>query len=375
MSFLGVEPGLVPQYVGYQMQTTVIAFMVLGIVFVSLRLFARYVSGSRMGIDDILILPAIVCYLGQRVTGLLMVRRGGIGYHAIWLKTYHPLALQTFAKLQIVMVILYSASVTFPKLSMLGLYLRIFVGKRERIAAYTTMGIVSASFIALILCALLQCAPLGYLWNKAGHPGGHCFNTGVFWRYGSLPNLITDLAMLVLPLPCIWKLKLSQRDKIGLVFTFITGSIGIITAIVRIAFFWNIDGQTDVTWAAVRLGEITIAEPGVYLIAACLPTYRSLFRFFKERTGLTTKGSTQNTWGSKKDTSGMELPSRHTVKSAADGFEELSDEDLISRRISKNKNSTHVQATDYGYKKDPKHRNSNREIRVQREVRVDSVLR
>lgn len=155
----------------------------------------------------------------------VMVSRGGIGYHAVWLKTYHPIALQTFAKLQIVMVIMYSASVTFPKLSMLGLYLRIFVGKRERYAAYITMGVVSASFLALALCALLQCHPLGYLWNKAGHPGGHCFNTGAFWRYGSLPNLVTDVVMMILPLPCIWKLKLSQKDKIGLLFTFITGSV------------------------------------------------------------------------------------------------------------------------------------------------------
>ncbi|KAF7860817.1 hypothetical protein EAF04_008335 [Stromatinia cepivora] len=375
MSIPGVEPGLVPQYIGYQMQSTVIAFMVLSIVFVSLRFFARYVSGSRAGIDDILIIPAIVCYLGQGVTGLLMVHRGGIGYHAIWLKTNHPLALVTFAKLQIVMVILYSASVTFPKLSMLGLYLRIFVGKRELVTAYITMGIVSASFLALILCALLQCAPLAYLWDKAGHPDGHCFDTGAFWRYGSLPNLITDLAMLVLPLPCIWRLKLSQKDKVGLLFTFITGSIGVITAIVRLVFFWNIDGQADVTWAAVRLGEITIAEPGVYLIAACLPTYRSLFRTFKERAGLTTKGNTQNTWGSKKETSGMELPSRLNVKSTLNGFEELSDEELISQRISKNNNSIYVQDMDYGHREDSESQNSNREIRVQRDVTINTASR
>ncbi|EDO04437.1 hypothetical protein SS1G_06920 [Sclerotinia sclerotiorum 1980 UF-70] len=253
MSIPGVEPGLVPQYIGYQMQSTVIAFMVLSIIFVSLRIFARYVSGSRAGIDDILIIPAIVCYLGQGVTGL-------------------------------------------------------------------------SSFLALILCSLLQCAPLAYLWNKSGHPGGHCFDTGAFWRYGSLPNLITDLAMLVLPLPCIWRLKLSQKDKVGLLFTFITGSM-------------------------------------------------NLFRTFKERAGLTTRGSTQNTWGSKKESSGMELPSRLNVKSTLNGFEELSDEELISQRISKNNNSIYVQAMENGHREDSENQNSSREIRVQRDVIIDTVSR
>lgn len=145
-------------------------------------------------------------------------------------------------------------------------------------------------------------------------------------------------------------------------------SSGLISAVIRIAFFWDIDGQKDVTWAAVRLGEITIAEPGVYLIAACLPTYRSLFRTIKERTGLTAKGATKNTWGSTKESSGMELPSRHIIKSASDGFGELSDEELISQRISK-KNNFIVQTTDL---ESGDNRNSRREILVQSDYVVDS---
>lgn len=150
---------------------------------------------------------------------------------------------------------------------------------------------------------------------------------------------------------------------------------GVITSIIRLVYFWNIDGQADVTWAAVRLGQITIAEPGVYLIAACLPTYRSLFRTFKERSSLTTKGNTQNTWGSKRVKSGIELPPRHNVKSLSGGFEEPSDEELISRRISNNKNSIYVQATVCNYKENSKHQNCMREIRVQREVIIDSRSR
>lgn len=154
-----------------------------------------------------------------------MFTHGGIGYHTIFLATEFPLALMTFAKLQIAETILYAASVTFPKLSMLFLYLRIFTGKRERVTAYLMMGIITASFLAVTLCAVLQCIPLGYHWNPKGHPGGHCFDAGAFWRYASFPNAITDLVMIVLPLPCIWTLQLTRKDKIGLVLTFLLGSM------------------------------------------------------------------------------------------------------------------------------------------------------
>jgi hypothetical protein len=158
-----------------------------------------------------------------------MVYYGGIGYHVVWLAENHPLALVTFAKLQVSFTILYSASVTFPKLAILGLYQRIFTEKPYRIIAYILMGIVTTAFIVLIICTVAQCIPLGYLWNKKGHPGGHCFNTSAFWRYGSVPNIVTDVVMLFLPLPCIWKLQLSRRDKIGLVITFFTGSMKVQT--------------------------------------------------------------------------------------------------------------------------------------------------
>lgn len=154
-----------------------------------------------------------------------MVSYAGAGYHIAWLEKNYPEVLVTFTKLQIAETVLYSASVAFPKLSMLALYLRIFIAKRERVTAYVVMGIVTASFLVVSLCTVLICIPLGYKWNPQGHPGGHCLNAGILWRYGTFPNIITDFIMLVLPWPCIWSLQLTQRDKTGLALTFVTGSM------------------------------------------------------------------------------------------------------------------------------------------------------
>jgi hypothetical protein len=64
--------------------------------------------------------------------------------------------------------------------------------------------------------------------------------------------------------------------------------------------FYKIDGQADAGWKAVPLGSISIAETGVYVIAACLPMYRSLLRRASEHLGSSLGGSrgTKGVYGS-----------------------------------------------------------------------------
>ena len=154
-----------------------------------------------------------------------MVLHGGVGHHLPWLEANDLQSLTAFAKLQIPFTIFYSLAVTFPKMAILGLYLRIFVQKGYRIVSWLLMGILALSCVVVLILTLTQCTPLSFLWNPTGHPGGHCIDINSFWRWASFPNLATDVFMLLLPLPCIWKLQLSKRDKIGLALTFCTGSM------------------------------------------------------------------------------------------------------------------------------------------------------
>ena len=154
-----------------------------------------------------------------------MVRFGGLGHHVEWVYGNDPTALTTFAKLQLPFSLTWELSVAFSKLSLLGLFLRIFVEQSQRIATYVLIGVLSLFCVAQVIATCLQCIPLSYLWDPTGHPGGHCVDFNSLWRWGSFPNILTDILMLLLPLPCLLKLHLSNRDKIGLVATFATGSM------------------------------------------------------------------------------------------------------------------------------------------------------
>lgn len=41
----------------------------------------------------------------------------------------------------------------------------------------------------------------------------------------SVPNIVTDLIMLLLPMPVIWRLKLPTKQKIALTGVFLLGSL------------------------------------------------------------------------------------------------------------------------------------------------------
>lgn len=55
-------------------------------------------------------------------------------------------------------------------------------------------------------------------------------------------------------------------------------SSGLIASILRFQTFRNTDSFTDSTYHAVELVIWTIAEPGIYLISACMLVYRPVLR-------------------------------------------------------------------------------------------------
>ena len=120
----------------------------------------------------------------------------------------------------------YLPAVVLPKLAILVLYLRIFTKRQDRIACWVVGAFMIANLVGTMVAGFLMCIPLKFLWNRT-IAGGHCININAWYRWSSLMNISTDLVMLVLPLPVVWKIQSSKKIKIGLTFTFATGSMSV----------------------------------------------------------------------------------------------------------------------------------------------------
>lgn len=108
------------------------------------------------------------------------------------------------------------------KTSIMLFYFRIFGKKKSfRISTFTVMTIVWLWAISVVLETFLLCRPLEYNWNTT--IDGVCGERNATYVVAGTLNLVTDLMVMALPIPHIWKLQLSIPKKLALSLIFCMG--------------------------------------------------------------------------------------------------------------------------------------------------------
>ena len=212
-----------------------------------------------------------------------------------------PIEPISYTKIVIAYSTFYGIAMTLPKISVLCMFLQIFVESWQRKACYVLIGILATTSIADVIANWNLCTPLSFLWDKT-ISSGHCIDVSAYWRWGTFPNIVTDVLMILLPIPAIIKIQLKWKDKIGVLLTFLIGSVGLIASVLRFHIFYTISSigpDADPTYD-LTLGPIYASlEVMVYNVCACLPFYRAFYLHVR-RAGNTTK--TPNVYGSKQST-------------------------------------------------------------------------
>ena len=223
-----------------------IIFIVLGVVFVALSLLAtalRLRDGKRafMGANVILIiagllsfLPLCVVAIGKYLWSLyvpktynspLVNANAYKGYFRSQEKSDQVRHLVTVLKTVYIFSVIYPIACVLPKLSICCLYLELFKGVHTR-ASWITKALILfliVNAIAWFVPLVLICRPIAQYWNP-NSPQRRCMNFDVLGTWITLPNIVSDLVILVLPMPVIWKLQMRFPKKVGIMLTFLAGS-------------------------------------------------------------------------------------------------------------------------------------------------------
>ncbi|RYP41691.1 hypothetical protein DL767_000896 [Monosporascus sp. MG133] len=285
-----------------------VTFIVISTVVYALFLLSRTLYSSRNGWETWALYPlSYLLTVGAGVIGILLVQIGGAGRHMAYFLLNDPSTITTYLKLQTATEFVYMAGVTVPKVTILLLYLRIFTQREIRIITWIVIGVVVANFFTSgLIVGLTICQPFAYKWDKT-IPGGRCANLMAAYRLISIPNLVTDLAILFLPFYPLWHLQMNKPLKVGIFLTFMTGSLGIITAIIRFVGFYTVDLLSDPTYLSIDTMTYTVLEPGAYFICSCLPGIKPLIRALCRKSGLT-GSSSRPSKGSSSATNGLDIP-------------------------------------------------------------------
>ncbi|KAI0152961.1 hypothetical protein GGR57DRAFT_513190 [Xylariaceae sp. FL1272] len=259
---------------GHQLVNTDIVFQVLSTTFLALRFWAAIRSGRPLFADDVLICLAYasVAALGGVVTwGVL----NGMGKRLAELTTAQ-LVIQVKALLAVQFT--YLSTTVFAKLSVIWLLRRIYATPKFRRLCYGLMGLNLVYFVSFTIIYLTNCIPISELWHH--QPGGHCRNTttGDYATIGA--NLFLDALVLVLPLPVLWGLKMSVKDKITITAMFSLGTLTMTTLLWRLAVTIKVRSSPEWVLTLCQVGCIAQIELHVSIIAACIPTLGPLFNAY-----------------------------------------------------------------------------------------------
>lgn len=74
-----------------------------------------------------------------------------------------------------------------------------------------------------IIVVLLQCQPLEKAWDVTDSIPGHCLNMTVFYYVSFGIKLATDIAIFVLPIPPLLRLRVRGLQKFGVLLMFSLG--------------------------------------------------------------------------------------------------------------------------------------------------------
>ena len=151
-----------------------------------------------------------------------------------------PDKLSNGLKLVFIMDWFYIPSDCLSRASVILLYLRVFIRKSVRTLCWIVLGMLVCNAVGVLIATVIECIPLEFTWDKTIQ-GGWCFNTLAYWRLTNVPNIVIDVAILLLPLETLWNLQTSLSRKLGIAFAFLMGSIGLIASSVRTSKFYLAD--------------------------------------------------------------------------------------------------------------------------------------
>ncbi|RSL72612.1 hypothetical protein CEP53_001026 [Fusarium sp. AF-6] len=251
-----------------ELNITTTVVLVLSVVFVALRFWARHIRAGY-GADDWMTVAALVFVFISGAVNYAMIGHG-LGKHADVVPTADQVA---FFKLLLAFECIYVTAVMLVKLALLQMYLRIFLSRGFRVCAAVIAAVVIGWWISIVAVSIFQCTPI----KKAWMPwiNGSCINLKASFIGNAIPNIGTDVAILCMPMRQIWKLHANLAQRLSLCVMFLLGSFVLFASIYRFTTIMQFD-PVDTTWTLATACAWCVVEAACGTIAVCLPTLRPL---------------------------------------------------------------------------------------------------
>ncbi|GAA86106.1 hypothetical protein AKAW_04220 [Aspergillus luchuensis IFO 4308] len=225
----------------------------------ALRVYTKAHLLHKFGWDDVSIILAWVFSLGTQACSIYGYKHGGMGIH-FWNVT--PVVYDVYVKVVLSAAIIYVPALALAKISLIILYYRILCQKRyQQWILYGIAFVVSSYSFALVLAFIFGCHPI----QKA------------------VLNIISDIALILVPIPTVVGLNMPGIQKLGLLLMFMIGCATLVTGIIRLITLIPFLNSSDPTYNIGRPDLWINIEANFAIICSCLPFLRHFLRRYAPR--------------------------------------------------------------------------------------------
>ncbi|GAB7365939.1 hypothetical protein MBLNU230_g7267t1 [Neophaeotheca triangularis] len=252
-------------------------FLFISLTTVSTRLYCRIHYVRSMGIDDWLMVSAMVVTTGLAIQNIFHVSYGtGLSmanYPPEPEKAFIP-TLKHWWSYQIV----YPLALALIKASLLATYWRIFTRSTfPRIWILIVGGVIAVFTVIVMFVYAFECNPVTLAWSPAftQHPD-QCINRHALYYAAAAFNILTDVIILVMPIRPLAKLNINSARRNALIGIFLVGGIAVAASCVRLYYVvWQANGSGPQTAIFILLWSQV--EINVAITTASVPALRPLF--------------------------------------------------------------------------------------------------
>ncbi|KAF3001683.1 hypothetical protein E8E14_007899 [Neopestalotiopsis sp. 37M] len=170
-----------------------------------------------------------------------------------------------------VSIVFYNTGLFLTKMTFLAQYYRVLAIKKTRLVLKILMLVIGGWSLSQVFVGIFICQPVAKFWNDS--LDGHCIPNLPQWYINAAGNIVTDIAVFILPLPVLGHLHLPKQQKLILLGIFSLGFFTVAISIIRIKYLQLF---TDLTYENTDSSCWSITELCSGITCACLPTLRPL---------------------------------------------------------------------------------------------------
>ncbi|MCJ1396407.1 hypothetical protein MMC18_009297 [Xylographa bjoerkii] len=246
-----------------------------------MRLYTKFFITKARSWEDYTMFSAWVLSVCFAIAGILFAHVGaGVDGWNLRLQSIPAIRLLSW-----IVEAIYVPTIYLTKLSIILQCIKIFAPAKKGAIYWTSQFLIwfnAMFYLAIFLSNIFQCWPVSAAWLPARN--STCINVNFSIIVSAAINVLSDFAILILPLYAIWHLQMPKQRKISVSFAFLAGGFASISSAIRLYFSIKYNHSDDQTYLLIQVLFWSYAEIYGGIVAGCIPLLARFFKHFREAT-------------------------------------------------------------------------------------------